>query len=900
MCDVDREPTVNPKPTENPDAFACLGGSGTPSRQDVLQDKNSYYTPKTLAASAAALRKTEGTLTTESAFSKLPANKLDQTPKAPPRHRPKMPVNEGLRPPEHRPGASRLEGYETSTREAAVLAHYLEAGRQQDLQVALCQLLRQGRTLTEWTYLPLLILARHIGDAQMARAVLEFAQEKGAKLSERSFSETATTLLAEQKVPEAELVARMAIQHGLLVRRSVRQSLQKAGALTDAQIEARWRLSRQKLQESGLIPPLGTSPRILITRPIGIWGREVLWQPADRQTLIGPTARPGDILPTSPQAIAEHLVRALARLAQIHTSAKVAILHQVAAAPGGHERVEILLPAAEPPFCLDARIWHVELPAQTEVFQEPSASNTAWVPLDHAVVASKSLDELGAVQEAIARAASIRYQKPWEDPHLHAPTQLPYKPRALVACEASTIVSSMLRDTSLLDSSSCDLLPPEKDQPHLIMDATLAASLGWHLCIAHPPCRYLSLVSQRYLDRPGRARRLELAAEFLRSLFHAPAAHVAIEQPRHSATARRELKLTPQQSFLTRDAGVQESKPFQLYLKRLPPLQPVASVAGRLYTLSHLSPSPLRSYIRSRTLPPVARQFAVQWAPIVAADAGYTPLLVAEKKAAEALEKLYGPVGSSSKLNSAEYMPQRGDARVVAAAWARHQAEQNLPFPKLLSQMQTTQKLIAAATTAASSREEPLTLPLLFRAWKRSAELNRGRLFGSDPLATPPTSLKNDRQPLWVRAVHLLLTHYDAEASKTAQVTPEASEATTPLPLPPVRRVQRRNGSWWVWMPIAPDPSDTHAPDPEPPYRWIRLPPECNSTLDSTVEQLRPTVAAALLSRWPVLRTPAPTSSPTWRRLSMKLRARASGPRLDPLGALSTCLLYTSPSPRDS
>lgn len=101
----------------------------------------------------------------------------------------------------------------------------------------------------------------------------------------------------------------------------------------------------------------------------------------------------------------------------------------------------------------------------------------------------------------------------------------------LVGCEFSGIV----RDAFIArghEAWSCDLLPTEKPGPHIQGNLLDYLSEGWDLAIFHPPCTYLSVVSNRaFATNPLRRIDREIAAQFFRDLWHAPIPRIAIENP---------------------------------------------------------------------------------------------------------------------------------------------------------------------------------------------------------------------------------------------------------------------------------------------------------------------------------------------------------------------------------
>src|SRR5687767_9490685 len=113
-----------------------------------------------------------------------------------------------------------------------------------------------------------------------------------------------------------------------------------------------------------------------------------------------------------------------------------------------------------------------------------------------------------------------------------APTAARYgmidRMRVLVACEFSGIV----RDAFLArghDATSCDLLPTEREGPHLQHDVTDVLGWGWDLMIAHPPCTHLAVSGARWFT--DKQQEQDEALDFVRLLLDAPIPRIALENP---------------------------------------------------------------------------------------------------------------------------------------------------------------------------------------------------------------------------------------------------------------------------------------------------------------------------------------------------------------------------------
>jgi len=105
--------------------------------------------------------------------------------------------------------------------------------------------------------------------------------------------------------------------------------------------------------------------------------------------------------------------------------------------------------------------------------------------------------------------------------------------KVLVACEFSGIV----RDAFITrghDAVSCDLLPTDKQGPHIQGDVIEHLQEGWDLMIAHPPCKYICNGGNNWLNRrPDLAWRenRERGASFFMEFINAPIPRKAVENP---------------------------------------------------------------------------------------------------------------------------------------------------------------------------------------------------------------------------------------------------------------------------------------------------------------------------------------------------------------------------------
>jgi len=104
--------------------------------------------------------------------------------------------------------------------------------------------------------------------------------------------------------------------------------------------------------------------------------------------------------------------------------------------------------------------------------------------------------------------------------------------KVLVACEFSGIVREAFKAKGH-DAWSCDLLPTEIPCcKHIQGNVLDILNDGWDLMIAHPPCTYISNMSNCRINEPGRLQQRLEGMDFFMKLVNAPIDKVAIENPR--------------------------------------------------------------------------------------------------------------------------------------------------------------------------------------------------------------------------------------------------------------------------------------------------------------------------------------------------------------------------------
>jgi len=188
--------------------------------------------------------------------------------------------------------------------------------------------------------------------------------------------------------------------------------------------------------------------------------------------------------------------------------------------------------------------------------------------------------------------------------------------RVLVACEFSGIVRDAFRARGH-QAWSCDLLPTEREGPHIFGDVLEVMTWGWDLMVAHPPCTKLCRAGDRwYRNSP---ERLE-AVDFVQALYDAPVPRIAIENPR----GLNRLWMRESQAIQPWMFNCPETKATLLWLKNLPPLMATIVSTGREPRVHYAAPGPNRWKERSRTLEGIATAMADQWgaAPSSAAPSG--------------------------------------------------------------------------------------------------------------------------------------------------------------------------------------------------------------------------------------------------------------------------------------
>lgn len=184
-----------------------------------------------------------------------------------------------------------------------------------------------------------------------------------------------------------------------------------------------------------------------------------------------------------------------------------------------------------------------------------------------------------------------------------------------MACEFSGVVRDAFAAKGH-DAWSCDLLPTEKPGNHIQDDVLKHLGDGWDLMIAHPPCTYLSNMSNCRINEPRRKELREPALLFFRRLAECSfIPRRCIENPR-GYPERKYRK--PDQIIQPWEFGHPESKATCLWLFNLPPLfSTIIDVPNRKWDgkrfRTFVDRLPSRSPKRSITFSGVAQAMADQW-----------------------------------------------------------------------------------------------------------------------------------------------------------------------------------------------------------------------------------------------------------------------------------------------
>lgn len=217
----------------------------------------------------------------------------------------------------------------------------------------------------------------------------------------------------------------------------------------------------------------------------------------------------------------------------------------------------------------------------------------------------------------------------------------------LIACEESQRVCIEFRKKGHT-AFSCDILPCSGGHPewHIQTDVTRIINgycvfytqnkelhciqCNWDLIIAHPPCTYLTVTGNRWVDieKYGdkaieRINNREKAIDFFMNIVNARCEHICIENPVGFMSTKYRK---PDQIIQPYMFGDPYEKRTCLWLKNLPVLKPtnIVTPEERVYYDTGKSmpkwyadlwnlPKEERARLRSQTFPGLASAMAEQW-----------------------------------------------------------------------------------------------------------------------------------------------------------------------------------------------------------------------------------------------------------------------------------------------
>lgn len=190
--------------------------------------------------------------------------------------------------------------------------------------------------------------------------------------------------------------------------------------------------------------------------------------------------------------------------------------------------------------------------------------------------------------------------------------------KVLVACEFSGVVREAFRKRGH-EAWSCDLIEDESgiSHPcHLQMDALVVMNYEWDLIIAHPPCTYISNMSNCRIKEPGRVELREVGMKFFMCFTNLNCPKVCIENPRGLP---ERIYRKPDQILHPYQFGHRASKATCLWLKGLPGLKPTSIVEpqrkwdGKRWRTWVDTMSSHNAKNRSITFQGIANAMAEQW-----------------------------------------------------------------------------------------------------------------------------------------------------------------------------------------------------------------------------------------------------------------------------------------------
>lgn len=200
--------------------------------------------------------------------------------------------------------------------------------------------------------------------------------------------------------------------------------------------------------------------------------------------------------------------------------------------------------------------------------------------------------------------------------------------RILVACEESQAVTIAFRQAGY-EAYSCDLQACSGGHPEWHRQEDVRNVLGepWDMILAFPPCTHLCCSGARWFEQKRNNGQQQSGIDFF-MLFANISKEIsyAIENP---VGIMSTVWRKPDQIIQPYEFGDEAQKQTCIWLNKLPPLVSTKIVGrGEMMTLKSGRVMPawynnvpadrkLRSKIRSKTFPGIAKAMAAQWGPYV-------------------------------------------------------------------------------------------------------------------------------------------------------------------------------------------------------------------------------------------------------------------------------------------
>lgn len=199
--------------------------------------------------------------------------------------------------------------------------------------------------------------------------------------------------------------------------------------------------------------------------------------------------------------------------------------------------------------------------------------------------------------------------------------------KILVACEEIQRVTIELRKLGH-EAYSCDILPCSSEHPewHLQQDVVPLLEQDWDMIIAFPPCTHLAVSGAAWFAQKRKDGRQQQGIDFFMLFTKLKCPRVVIENPVGIMSTKYRK---PDQIIHPWMFGDEANKPTCLWLKGVPKLVPTKIVGrGEFITTKNgkhrgakwnwwLPPGPMRSIIRSKTFPGIAKAMASQWSELL-------------------------------------------------------------------------------------------------------------------------------------------------------------------------------------------------------------------------------------------------------------------------------------------